>query len=368
MKGKGKAAGRVMRVAGAMSGTSLDGVDVAVIETDGVAILGFGETRYRPYSDAERAVLRAGLGRWPGEAGVAEAAEVVEAAHIEVMQGLEVEVLGFHGQTLTHDPAGRRTHQVGDGDRLARALGLPVVWDFRTADVTLGGQGAPLAPFYHWAAARWVGQRGPVAVLNLGGVGNITWVDPTAARPEESGALLAFDTGPANGPMDDLMVRRGLGRFDANGALAAAGGVDKVVVEAFLADGYFLKMPPKSLDRLDFASLSTAVAKLGDADALATLAACTVQAVGRGMEHLPAAPSAFWVTGGGRRNAALMAGLAQTLPCPVLPVEEVGLDGDFLEAQAFAYLAVRVMAGLPTSAPGTTGGAAAVGGGQVSGR
>jgi len=368
MKGKGKAASRVMRVAGAMSGTSLDGVDVAVVETDGVDITSFGETRYRPYSDAERATLRAGFGRWPGEAGVAEAAEVVEAAHLEVMAGLEVEALGFHGQTLAHDPARGRTHQVGDGGRLAKALGLPVVWDFRTADVTFGGQGAPLAPFFHWAAARWVGAKAPLAVLNLGGVGNVTCVDPTSDKPDLPGALLAFDTGPANGPMDDLMARRGLGRFDEDGQRAASGHVATDVLQAFLGDGFFLKMPPKSLDRLDFADLGEVVADLSDADALATLAACSVASVVRGMEHLPCAPAALWVTGGGRKNVAVMAELSERLPCPVMAVEEVGLDGDFLEAQAFAYLAVRVMAGLPTSAPGTTGVPAAVGGGQVSGR
>ena len=212
-----------LRVLGTMSGTSLDGVDVAVIETDGITISGFGAHGYRPYAEDERALLRAALGRWPGEAGVADAADLVERAHIEAMAPYadEVALAGFHGQTLAHEPAGRGTHQAGDGRRLAQVLGIPLVWDFRSADVRAGGQGAPLAPAYHFALAKWIGADQPLAFLNLGGVGNVTWIDPRKAAPEEPGALLAFDTGPANAPIDDLMQsRRGLPR-DADGALAA---------------------------------------------------------------------------------------------------------------------------------------------------
>jgi anhydro-N-acetylmuramic acid kinase len=367
MKGKTKAARPVLRVAGAMSGTSLDGVDLAVIETDGVSITGLGETRYRPYDDAERAVLRAALGAWPGGPDVAEAARIVEDAHLDLMAGLDVAALGFHGQTLAHDPARGRTHQAGDGARLAARLGIPVVWDFRSADMELGGQGAPLAPFYHWAAARFASARtGAVAVLNLGGVGNITLVDTEAPAPDADGALVAFDTGPANAPMDDLMARRGLGRFDADGALARGGRVDPLVVQAMMEDAYFFKMPPKSLDRGDFAGLVDVVGDMADADAMATLLACVVASVARAVDDLPTRPAALWVTGGGRRNGYLMAQLARAVAVPVRPVEDVGLDGDFMEAQAFGYLAVRVMAGMTTSAPGTTGVAAAVGGGRVS--
>ncbi len=366
MKGKGKAELPVRRVAGAMSGTSMDGVDLAVVETDGVTIHSFGEARYRPYTDVERTVLRAALGHWPGTPEVTAAEAAVEAAHIEVLAGVKADVLGFHGQTLAHDPDSARTHQAGSGARLADALGMPVVWDFRSSDMQLGGQGAPLAPFYHWALARHAGAEAPVAFLNLGGVGNLTWLDPSESTPDAPGALLAFDTGPANGPMDDLMLARGLGRYDAGGALAKAGTVDQGIVSAFLEQPYFFKMPPKSLDRLDFETLTQAVAKLSDADALATLAGATIASVHRGMEHLPQPPAALWVTGGGRKNEALMQGLADALTLPVIPVEELGFDGDALEAQAFAFLAARVLAGLTTSAPGTTGVAAAVGGGQVS--
>ncbi|MBF9032017.1 anhydro-N-acetylmuramic acid kinase [Rhodobacterales bacterium HKCCE3408] len=356
-----------MRVAGAMSGTSMDGVDIAVIETDGVAVTGFAETAYRPYSEAEKAVLRAAQGRWPGEDGVAEAAAVVEAAHVEAMAGIrDVACLGFHGQTLAHDPAGFRTHQAGDGGRLATALGLPVVWDFRSSDMNLGGQGAPLAPFYHWALARWMGAEEPVAFLNLGGVGNITWADSGATGPDAEGALIAFDTGPANAPLDDLCRLRGLGERDEGGALAASGRPDRDGVAEFLRDGYFLKVPPKSLDRNAFPYLVEAMDGLSDADALATLAACSAGAVGAAMDHLPARPGRMLVTGGGRHNVALMAELGALLPIAVEPVEAAGLDGDALEAQAFAYLAVRVARGMTTSAPGTTGVAAPVGGGRWS--
>ncbi len=359
-------AGGTIWALGAMSGTSLDGVDAAMVLSDGERVLELGATGFRAYSEEERALLRAALGRWPGEAGVAEAAAVVEAAHIALLGGfVRPDLVGFHGQTLAHDPRGRGTHQAGDGAVLAEALGVSVVSDFRSADVALGGEGAPLAPFFHWALARWIGARAPLAFLNLGGVGNITWVDPGAKAPEAEGALLAFDTGPANAPIDDLMLaRRGVAR-DEGGALALSGTVDGPVVEAFLGRGYFRRIPPKSLDRNDFAELGAAVAHLDDADAAATLAACVAASVARGMEHCPAPPGRVLVSGGGRHNAAIMAGLAAVLGCDVAPVEAVGLDGDMLEAQAFAYLAVRVARGMATSAPGTTGVAAPVGGGQI---
>jgi anhydro-N-acetylmuramic acid kinase len=274
--------------------------------------------------------------------------------------------VGFHGQTLAHDPGGRGTHQVGDGALLAEALGLPVVWDFRSNDVQMGGQGAPLVPFFHHALARRIGATQPVAILNLGGVGNVTWTGAELADPAAPGALLAFDTGPANAPINDLLLaRRGLAQ-DEGGALALSGVVDDAVVEQFLSSPYFFKMPPKSLDRNAFPNLLPSVSTLSDADAAATLTACAAAAVARGTEHFPAPVSRFLVAGGGRHNAALMAELVRRLPVPVEPIEAAGLDGDMLEAQAFAFLAVRVLRGLPTSAPMTTGVAAAVGGGQVS--
>ncbi len=358
-------AGRI-RALGAMSGTSLDGVDAAVVETDGARLYGFGPSRYRPYSDAERAVLTRALGRWPG-GDLEEALEVVQNAHLEALSGFEdIDLVGFHGQTLAHEPQGRGTHQLGDGDALAQGLGLPVVWDFRSADIRLGGEGAPLAPFYHFACAHWMGATAPLAFLNLGGVGNLTWVDPRKARPDEAGALLAFDTGPANAPINDVMqARRGVA-FDRDGALARQGRVAQGALELFLEDGFFLRMPPKSLDRDAFKDMIELVTELDDADAVATLTAMSATAVMRGMEHCPDPPERLLVTGGGRHNPVMMEMLRAGLECPVEPVEAAGLDGDMLEAQAFAHLAVRVARGLPTSCPGTTGVRASVAGGTLS--
>ena len=368
MKGKSDK-GAVLRVAGAMSGTSMDGVDIAVIETDGVAVTGFGPTLYRAYSEPERDTIRAALGRWPGEEGVAEAARVVEEAHLELLRDPgevgQLAAFGFHGQTLAHDPEARRTHQAGDGARIAAESGLVTVWDFRSNDIELGGQGAPLAPFYHWALARFIGETAPVAFLNLGGVGNITWVDPRLDRPDLPGACLAFDTGPANAPIDDLLRTRLGEPFDRDGRLTRSGRVDAETVAVFLDDVYFRRIPPKSLDRDGFPQLAAWVAEMQTADAVATLAACAAGAVAQAMEHLPARPGRILVTGGGRRNPGLMEMLEVALGRMVEPVEAAGLDGDFLEAQAFAYLALRVLRGLPTSAPGTTGVAVAVGGGRV---
>lgn len=352
---------------GAMSGTSLDGVDAAMIRTDGVTIDSFGPSAFRAYSPVEQAAIRKAFGQWPGDPDVAMAARVVEDAHVELLARFTgAEVLGFHGQTLAHDPAGRGTHQCGNGALLAQVLELPTIWDFRTADVTMGGQGAPLAPFYHFALARHLGLTEPVGFLNLGGVGNLTCVDPTAPGPETPGALLAFDTGPANAPLNDLMLARTGQPLDRDGALAAEGRVDEDFVAQVLFDPWFDLPPPKSLDRNDFEGLVEAVADLSDADAAATLTAVAAASVGAGLLHLPAPVSRILVTGGGRLNPAMMAELGRRLPCPIQPVEELGLDGDMLEAQAFAFLAVRVLRKMATSGPDTTGAPALVGGGQIS--
>ena len=354
-------------VLGTMSGTSLDGVDAAMLRCDGQRIAEFGPKAYRAYSEAERATLRAGFGKWPGQSGVAAAAEVVETAHAELLSRFSgYDLIGFHGQTLAHDPGAGRTHQAGDGDLLARALGKPVVWDFRSNDVAMGGQGAPLAPFFHFACAQYMQADQPLAILNLGGVGNVTWIDPRLPAPEAAGALLAFDTGPANAPINDLMQRRrGLAQ-DLGGALAAVGRVDQALVEAFLAQGYFHKIPPKSLDRDDFAGFYAKTAALSDADAAATLTAIAAACVAQAAQFFPAPVAQLLVAGGGRHNGALMAELAARLPCAVRPIEAAGFDGDMLEAQAFGFLAARVVAGLPTSCASTTGVAAAIGGGKIS--
>ncbi|WP_170325202.1 anhydro-N-acetylmuramic acid kinase [Ruegeria arenilitoris] len=358
--------GGPIKALGAMSGTSLDGVDTAVVETDGHRIIGFGPSGYRAYSEAERTDLRAALGHWHGPA-VDKAAELVTFAHAEALSEFEdIDLIGFHGQTLAHEPGGRGTLQVGDGKGLAQALGVPVVWDFRSDDVAMGGEGAPLAPFFHFACAKWIGATEPLCFLNLGGVGNLTYVDPSFDGPEIPGTLLAFDTGPANAPVDDLMqARLGL-PMDRDGAVARGGTVETGALELFLAEPFFARMPPKSLDRNDFAEMIGLVQELSDADAVATLTGMCAAGVVQGMEHCPKLPSRVLVTGGGRHNPVLMEMLRVSLDCPVEPVEAVGLDGDMLEAQAFAYLAVRVARGLPTSCPGTTGVKALVGGGVLS--
>ena len=352
---------------GAMSGTSLDGVDAAMVLTDGVTIEGFGPSAYRSYSAPEQAVLRAALGQWPGEPAVAAAAEVVETAHAELLSRFTgAEVLGFHGQTLAHDPAGRGTHQCGNGALLAEVLGLPTVWDFRSSDVIMGGQGAPLAPFFHHALARYIGATEPVAFLNLGGVGNITLVDPTTPTPETPGGLLAFDTGPANAPLNDMMLAR-LGQpRDDNGALAASGSVDETLLQLFTGHEWFDAPPPKSLDRNSFSDIVDMVDLLTHADAAATLTALPAACVAAALIHFPAPVARILVTGGGRHNPVMMQELRRRIALPIDPVEAVGLDGDMLEAQAFAYLAVRVLRKLPTSGPDTTGAPTLVGGGQIS--
>lgn len=345
-----------------MSGTSLDGVDVAMLRTDGEQIFEFGPTAFRPHSEAERFQLRRALGQWPDGPAVATAAEVVEAAHIEALAQLRgFDVVGFHGQTLAHDPANARTHQAGDGVTLAQKVGVPVVWDFRTNDVKLGGQGAPLSPIYHYALAQKADMNGRVGFLNLGGVANITVVDISRA-PEDG--ILAFDTGPANAPIDDLVLAKTGARFDKDGALAMAGTVDKKIVGQVLELPYFAQAAPKSLDRDDFGAVLKTLSQDTVEHGAATLVSVIAQTVAHGIKDLGV--DTVFVTGGGRRNPAIMSALEDTLRCAVHDIDTIGFDGDMLEAQAFAFLAARVMAGLPTSFPKTTGAPYAIGGGQIS--
>ena len=356
-----------------MSGTSLDGVDAALLRTDGETIAEFGESDYRAYSADERASIAKSLGQWPDGADVAQAAETVETVHAALLSRMMTAdpdqipaIVGFHGQTLAHEPGNHRTHQTGDGALMAEILQCPVVWDFRTADVQLGGQGAPLAPFFHFACAKYLSLEAPTVFLNLGGVGNVTYVDPSHDKPEAVGALLAFDTGPANAPINDLMQARLNQPYDRDGALAAIGTASAQIVEKFLSHAYFHKIPPKSLDRDDFAQLTDQVADLSVADSAATLVECCAAAIARSMEHMPKTPAQILVCGGGRRNPVIMERLQRLTGLEIDNIDDHGLDGDMLEAQAFAYLAVRVARGLPTSCPSTTGVGANVGGGTIS--
>ena len=313
-------------------------------------------------------MLRASLGRWPGDAGLAEVEALVRGAHADAVAGFEdVEVVGFHGQTLAHEPQGRGTHQVGRGDWLARDTGRAVVWDFRTADVGSGGEGAPLVPFFHFALARRIGAEAPVAFLNLGGVGNVTWVDPRADGARGAGGARRLRH--RAGECADRRLPRG----------AAGTGLRRRRARWRRRDGcgtrswpgstrhpYLARTPPKSLDRQDFHGFLDRVAPLSTEDGAATLAALTVACVAEAARHFPEPATRWLVCGGGRKNRTLMAMLAARSNAPVEPVEAVGFDGDMLEAQAFAYLAVRVLRGLPTSAPGTTGVRLPVSGGRVS--
>ncbi|WP_439817416.1 anhydro-N-acetylmuramic acid kinase [Zavarzinia sp. CC-PAN008] len=355
-----------MRVIGLMSGTSMDGVDAALLETNGEGVQAFGPWTTLPLLEDVRALLRGAMVAAQGMAApgpmppaIAAAERAITESHVEAVRGLlrqvgPVDLIGFHGQTILHRPHDRWTWQIGDAQYLADSIGVPVAFDFRTADVAAGGQGAPLAPLYHQALARDLAP--PLAVLNLGGVGNVTFLGA-------GGEVIAFDTGPGNALIDDW-TRATTGRaFDADGALAAAGRVDAARLAPVLVHPYFAAAPPKSLDRHDFDT--TCVEGLAAADGAATLAALTVEAVAAGLRHLPQAPQRWLVTGGGRHNPVLMAGLRRRLGMPVEPVEAVGWRGDALEAEAFAFLAVRTLRGLPLSLPTTTGVVRAWGGGRV---
>ena len=340
---------------GLMSGTSCDGVDAALVATDGLSQLRCGETVTLAYPEAFRLRLREAMVSREATPAIVEeltrrhgdaVAQLLERAGLRPN---EVGVLGFHGQTLLHEPERRRTWQIGDGALLACLTGIDTVSDFRSADVAAGGQGAPFAPLFHRALAESHDEPlpRPLAVLNLGGVANVTWIG------DGEDELIAFDTGPGNALIDDWALRHLGHPVDQDGRLAAAGEVDKRALEALLDDDYFARPAPKSLDRdaFDPAPLE----ELSPADGAATLVAFTVAAVGRGLEILPEPPRAWLVTGGGRRNPVLMAALRRRLGVPVAAVDTLGWDGDGLEAQAFAYLAVRSLSGLPLSLPTTTG-------------
>jgi anhydro-N-acetylmuramic acid kinase len=355
---------RPIRAIGLMSGTSCDGIDAAVIETDGEKFVRCGPGLTQPYDPAFQRQLT-GLMRDDGDATAIEAeltrrhAEAVKALLAQAkLAPTEISIVGFHGQTIRHNPKEHFTWQIGDGERLAQMTGIDVINDFRTADVEAGGEGAPFAPLYHAALASNLER--PLAVLNLGGVGNVTWIGPATA--DGMPALLAFDTGPANAMIDDWCRRHTGESYDRNGALAASGKVNAPALAQLMNNRYFAQKAPKSLDRNAFSA--TPVEKLSPADGAATLAAFTVAAVVAARPHMPLPPKRWLVTGGGRHNPVLMQSLARELKAPVAPVESVGWDGDLIEAQAFGYLAVRSLRGLPLSLPGTTGAPHPIAGGR----
>jgi anhydro-N-acetylmuramic acid kinase len=353
---------KMMTAIGLMSGTSMDGVDAALIETDGEGLVRMGPTAALAYGEEERVVLRQALvdamamtqrGERPGSLGAAE--RLITRRHAELLADFlaeqrlnheNIDVIGFHGQTVLHRPLQRLTVQIGDGQGLADAIGIPVVFDMRAADVAEGGQGAPLVPVYHQALAQAAGLDGPVAVLNLGGVGNITYLE--AGRDP-----IAFDTGPGNALIDDLMLERSGTAMDEDGRHALAGQVDQAILAQLMAHEFFKAPPPKSLDRNAFSRV--AVSCLPTDDAAATLSAFTASSAAASQRWLPQAPKQWVVCGGGARNPAILEFLRRQTGSKVSTADELGWSAAMMEAQAFAYLAVRSLKGLPLTYPSTTG-------------
>jgi anhydro-N-acetylmuramic acid kinase len=348
---------------GLMSGTSLDGVDVALIETDGKRVKAFGPTGYRPYTANERGLLLQALSeavhlpQRDARPGILREAErAVTIAHAEAVASFtaqnhitceDIDIVGFHGQTVLHRPAQKMTVQIGDAAALAKAIHIPVMHDFRAADVAAGGQGAPFVPVYHRALAQSLEREGPIVVLNIGGVSNITYIDG-------ADILIACDTGPGNALLDDYMFRTLGLRFDRDGRMAAQGAADEAWVTGALEHRFFALPPPKSLDRNDFASLALPV--MPPADGAATLTAFTAAAIAQIIPLLPKPPRSWIVAGGGARNLTMMRMLRERLqPATVEAADALGWSADAIEAQAFGFLAARGLKGLPLSYPATTG-------------
>lgn len=341
---------------GVISGTSMDAIDVSLVTSDGRDAVAFGPGAAYPYRDETRRTLQAAIADAErASAGpLAELEAAVTADHLAAIRSYVadrrldwagIDLVGLHGQTIYHRPERRFTRQLIDGQAVADALGVPTVDRFRHADVAAGGEGAPFAPLYHRALAQRLAQ--PVMVLNLGGVGNVTYIDGET--------VIAFDTGPASAILDDFVQRR-LGRpYDADGALAASGRIHDDLVAGFMDNPFFERPAPKSLDRNDFHRRAQVVDGLSDADGAATLAAFTIESIVAALRHVPHEPKRWLVGGGGRLNRYFMTRLAKCLGVPVDPVESVGWDGDALEAQIFAYFAIRSVKGLPLSLPSTTG-------------
>lgn len=345
---------KIYTAIGLMSGTSLDGIDAALIKTDGETHVEYIDSLTVPYEDTLREKLRSCLGKKDDPDGMIGRTEIeMTRAHAAAVDWLlsrtgyhpkDINIIGFHGQTLYHDPANGFTWQIGRGSLLAQATGIDVINDMRAADVAAGGQGAPLLPLYH--QARTHDLEKPAAILNIGGVANVTWIG-------KDGEILAFDTGPGNALIDDW-VQKHLGRpCDENGLLARQGSVDPDILDRYLSHPYFAAKPPKSLDRNQWNTAPCE--KLSATDGAATLTAFTVESIARALDFLPDTPKIWYVTGGGRQNSFLMEALQKRLNVPVLSVDTLGWNGDSIEAEGFAYLAVRSLLKLPLSVPGTTG-------------
>lgn len=349
---------RIFKSIGLMSGTSLDGVDAAIITTDGKRVLETGQGLTLPYGKELRAALK-GLIENPGGEGLKEIENEMTRFHAEAVARLpeKAEVIGFHGQTILHRPERGFTWQIGNAALLSHLTGIPVVSDFRSRDVAAGGQGAPLVPVFHRAITADCPK--PLAVINIGGVANVTWIG------EGENELLAFDTGPGNAMIDDLIFKAFGETCDWEGKYASLGRICKKTLSDYLADEFFAKTPPKSLDRNYFPA--GRAGGLKPEDAAATLTAFTARAIAASADHFPKPPGLWLISGGGRLNPVMMRMLKELLPGEVAAMDEKGWNGDFLEAQAFAFLAVRSLLGLPISFPGTTGVSFPMTGGIVTG-
>lgn len=361
---------------GLMSGTSLDGVDAAFLETDGERIIRFGPSLTTPYSAGDCETLtqatKAAL-RWQFKGAVPNsfmaAEDVIHAAHVAAVKSLceaypdwakRLDMIGFHGQTVLHHPAkdgvSGKTLQLGDGQRLADECGVPVYYDFRSDDVAAGGQGAPLAPIYHKALTECSELTGSVGVLNIGGVSNVTLVDGQE--------IMATDCGPGNGPLDNWMEMHAGQAYDVGGMQSMRGVPSFVVIEQWLRKGFFRLGLPRSADRYDF-DVAEEIGEMSVENGAATLSAFMAIAVSETLSKGGAVPQSLIVCGGGRRNKAMLWMLKEHVQAAILTAESVGWDGDAIEAEAFAYLAVRSKLGLPISFPKTTGVATPMTGGRV---
>jgi anhydro-N-acetylmuramic acid kinase len=365
-----------MKAIGLMSGTSMDGVDVALLETDGETIHSFGPVCSYPYTPAERNVLREamvfarGLKARDTRGGVLTLAEsMVTEKHADCVKAFaeynaialsSIGAIGFHGQTVLHRPEQRLTVQLGDGPALSAALGAPVVYDFRAADVEGGGQGAPLVPVFHRALALRAGLPLPAAFVNIGGISNITFAPSSNAEE-----LIAFDAGPGNCLLDDWVLLHTGEPMDRDAKLAMSGKVDRETLMRFLAHPFFREPGPKSLDRGAF-TLEMA-SNLNPADGAATFTALTVAGIAAAVHLLPSKPIAWVVSGGGARNPHIFEGLRRLLGPNTMTADGAGFSTDFMEAQAFAYLAVGRLKELPSTFKGTTGVSSPTVGGLVTG-
>lgn len=341
-----------LRALGLMSGTSLDGVDIAQITTDGENIADLGPSATIPYKKETRQQLLSVLGKSENleiaENMVTEAYICAIRTFLEInsVQIDDIDVIGVHGQTIVHAPQIGKTIQIGDPRSLAAEFDTTVVGDFRSNDIAHGGEGAPLAPVFHRALSSDL--KKPVSFLNIGGVANLTWVDHDS--------MIAFDTGPGNALLDDWVSRKTAMTMDENGELARLGTILKPALAKMLNNPFFNLPAPKSLDRNHFKTASMAALKgVNLEDGAATLTAFTCEAISMGAKHLPKPPQQWLVSGGGSKNKTLMALLQNLLPAPVEPVEILGWSGDSLEAQLMGFLAVRTLKNLPISYPLTTG-------------